>query len=91
MMAAVEAIDPSTVIRVNIYKLNENGFPTDIIATGSVSASEVELSPGNYVPISIPIIVKDGDLIMESSVDIDQAIAVEITGFNPATDKVISC
>lgn len=88
MMAAVEALDPSTVIRVNIYKLNENGFPTDIIATGSVSASEVELSPGNYVPISIPIIVKDGDLIMESSVDIDQAIAVEITGFNPATDKV---
>lgn len=88
MLAAVEALDPSTVIRVNIYKLNENGFPTDIIATGSVSASEVEMSPGNYVPISIPIIVKDGDLIMESSVDIDQAIAVEITGFNPATDKV---
>lgn len=88
MLAAVEAMDPSTVIRVNIYKLNEKGFPTDIIATGSVSGSEVEVSATSYVPISIPIIVKDGDLVMESSVDIDQAIAVEITGFNPATDKV---
>ncbi len=74
-----------------IWKVNEEGYLSDLMYEGYIDGSEVETSEENWCSATIPFYESDGELESQvfAQIPANTPIVIEITGFDAAKDSFL--